>query len=81
MHEKKPHKKWRKTFLILQYSILKSIVVQYSWHPGADIEWTGKKSYWLEEGGDVGGGRAEGSSTIGGGKHTGIFESSQLEGP
>ena len=41
----------KKTFLILQYSTLKSTAVQYNhWHPGAGIEWTGKKSYWLEEG-------------------------------
>ena len=45
---------------------MKSTVVQYnSWHTGAGIEWTGKMSYWLEEGEEVGDGRAEGLSTIG----------------
>ena len=60
---------------------------------GADIEWTGKKSYWLEEGEEVGDGRTEGLSAIGDGgqaaisltpdvdgTHVHIFESSQLEG-
>ena len=47
--------KVRKTFLILQYSNLKSTVVQYnSWDTRAGIEGTGKKSYWLEEGEGVG---------------------------
>ena len=50
------------------YSTLKSTAVQYnSWHTGAGIEWTGKKSYWLEEGEEGGDGRAEGSSAIGDG--------------
>ena len=62
-------------------------------HTGAGIWWTGKKSYWLEEGEETGDGRAEGSSEIrdGGqvaislmpdtdGKHILIFVSSQLEG-
>ena len=49
---------------MVQY--LKSTVVQYnSWHTGAGIKWTGKKSYWLEEGEEMGDGRAEGSSAIG----------------
>ena len=34
---------------------------------GAGIKWTGKKSYWLEEGEEVGDGRAEWSSAIGDG--------------
>ena len=56
----------KKTLFILQCSTLKSTVVQYnSWHTGAGIEWTGKESYCLEEGGEVGDGRAEGSSAIG----------------
>ena len=63
---KKQTQKIKKTLLILQYSTLKSTVVQYnSWHTGAGIEWTGKKSYWLEEGEEMGDGRAEGSSAIG----------------
>ena len=60
---------------------------------GAGIEWTGKKSYWLEEGEEVGDGGAEGSSATGDGgqaavsltsdidgMHIRIFQSSQLEG-
>ena len=44
---------------------MKSTVVRYnSWHTGAGIEWTGKKSYWLEDGEEVGDGRAKGSSAI-----------------
>ena len=59
---------------------------------GAGIEWTEKKSYWLEEGEEVGDCRAEGSSATGDkgqaavllmpdvdGMHVCIFESSQLE--
>ena len=47
---------------------MKSTIGQYkSWHTGAGIEWTGKKSYCLEEGEEVGDGRAEGSSAIGDG--------------
>ena len=60
------HKLKNKTFLILQYSTLKSTVVQYnSWHTGAGIEWTNKKSYWPGEEGEVGDGGAEGSSATG----------------
>ena len=45
---------------------MKSAVVQYnSWHTGAGIEWTRRKSYWLEDGEEVGSGRAEGSLAIG----------------
>ena len=65
MHKKQTEKLKKKTCLILQYSTLKSAVVQYnSGHMGAGIQWTGKSSYWLEE---VGDGRAERSSTIGDG--------------
>jgi len=47
---------------------LKSSLVKYnSGHPGSGIQGTGKKSYWLEEGEEVGNGRAEGSSAIGDG--------------
>ena len=57
--------KIKKTFLILQYSTLKSIVAQYnSWHTETGIEWTGKKSYCLEEGEEVGDGRTEWSSAM-----------------
>ena len=80
----------KKTSLILLYSTLKSTVVQYSsWHSGTGIEWTGKKSYWLEKGG----GGAEGPAALGGGGklqfhshlafdriHVHIFESLRLEG-
>ena len=34
-----------------------------SWHIGAGMEWTGKKSYWLEEGEGVGDGRRVVSSS------------------
>ena len=72
---------------------MKDTVVQYNiWHRSTGIKWTGKKSYWLEEGGEVGDGRIEGSSAIGDrgqaaislmpnidGLHLCIFESLQLE--
>ena len=38
-----------------------------SWHTGAGIKLTGKRHYWLEEGEEVGDGRAEGSSAVGDG--------------
>ena len=44
----------------------------YCWHTGAGIQWTGKKSYWLEEGEGVGDGRAEGLSAIGDGGQAAI---------
>ena len=50
MH-KNQTQKIKKTFLILQFSTLKSTVVQHkSWHTGAGIEWTDEKSSWLQEG-------------------------------
>ena len=69
------------------------MVAQYSsWHTGASMEGTGKKSYWLEEGEEVGDDRAEGSSARGDGEqaaitlmpdingtHVHIIKSSQLE--
>ena len=78
----------------LQYSTLKITVIQYNiWHKEAGIEWTGNKSYWLEEGEEVRDGRNEGLSAIGDkrqaavsltldvdGMQVHIFESSQLEG-
>ena len=67
------HKHKNKAFLILQYSTLKSTVVQYnSRHTGAGVEWTGKKSYWLGEREEVGDGGAEGSSATGDGGQTAI---------
>ena len=52
--------------LVLYYSTLKSTVVQYSnWHTGAGIEWTDKKSYWLEKQKEVGDGKAQGSLATG----------------
>ena len=52
-----------KPFLFLQSSTLESTVVQFnSWHTGAGIEWTGKKSCWLQEGKEVRAGRGEGLS-------------------
>ena len=48
---------------------MKSIMVQYnSWHPRADIEWTGKKSYRPEEGQEMGDGRAGVSKVVDGGR-------------
>ena len=69
-------------------------MVKYnSWHTGAGIQWTDKKNYWLEEGEELGDGRAEGWSAIGDGgqaaisltpdvdgMHLLLFESSQLDG-
>ena len=70
----------KKTWLILQYSTLKSTVVPYnSWHTGAGMEWTGKKSYWLERE-EVGDGRAEGSSPIGDGKQAVISLMPDVDG-
>ena len=52
---------------------MKSTIGQYnSWHTGAGIEWTDKKSYYLEEGEEVGDGTAEGSSAIGDGGQAAI---------
>ena len=52
--------KVKKTFWILQYSNLKSMVVQYNClHIGTGINGTGKKSYWLEEGEEEGDGELE----------------------
>ena len=45
---------------------MKSTVIPCnSWHTGTDIKWTGKKSYWLEEGEEMRNGRAEASSAVG----------------
>ena len=38
----------------------------------AGIEWTGKKSYWLEEAEEAGDGRAKGSSATGDGEQAEI---------
>ena len=55
-------------YTVLQYSALKSTVVQYNrWHTGAGFKWRSRKSYWLEEGEEVGDGRAEGSLAVGDG--------------
>ena len=91
-HEKQLQK-IKTAFLILKHAILKTAVVPHSsWHTGAGIEWTGKRSYCLEEGEEVGDGRAGESSAIGDGEqaaiwltpevdgtHVRIFESLQLE--
>ena len=46
---KKQTQKMKETFLILQYSTLKSAVGEYSsWHTRAGIERTGKRSYRLK---------------------------------
>ena len=61
------HKKYIQHFK--SYSTLKSTIVQYnSRHPRADVEWTGKKSYWLEEGEEVGDCRADVSKVVDGGR-------------
>ena len=52
---------------IVQYLDQYSSPIQYCWNTGAGIEWTDKMSYWLEEGEEVGDGRAEGSSAAGDG--------------
>ena len=55
------------------HSNMKSTAVQdNSQHTGAGIKWTVRKSYWLEEGEDVGDGRPEGSSAIGDGRKAAI---------
>ena len=51
-----------------------------SWHTGAGIEWTGKKSYWQEEGDEVGDGRAEGLSAIGDGGQGAISHMPDVDG-
>ena len=71
----------KKTCLMLQYSTLTNTVVQYSsWHTGAGIKWTGKKSYWLEEREEVGDGRDEGSSAIGDGGQAAISLTPDVDG-
>ena len=61
------HKK-EKTLLILWCNTLKDTIVQYNnWHTEAGILWTDKMIYWLEEGEEMGDGRADGSSAAGDG--------------
>ena len=73
---------------MVQYSKKYSSTVQQLGYRG----WHWEKSYWLEEGEEVGDGRAKGLSTVWewrqaatslesdiGGTHIHIFESSQLE--
>ena len=68
-------------YSILRYSILKSTVVLYnSWHTGASMEWTDKKSYCLEEGDKAGCGRAEGLSAAGDGGQAAISVTSDVTG-
>jgi len=85
--------KIEKTFLVLKYSTLTSIIVQYkSWHSQTGIKRASKKSYWLEEGEGMGDSTAERSPAIGDKEqaavwfmpdvnrmHAHIFESAQLE--
>ena len=57
------------------------MVVQYnSWHTGAGIKWTRKKSYWLEEREEVGNGRGEGLLAIGDGGQGAISLMPDVEG-
>ena len=79
--------------MVLKYSTLTSIIVQYkSWHSQTGIKRASKKSYWLEEGEGMGDGTAERSPAIGDKEqaavwfmpdvnrmHAHIFESAQLE--
>ena len=55
--------------------------IQYhGWYTGAAIEWTGKKSDWLEEGEEVGDGRAEGPSATGDGGQAAMSLTTDLDG-
>ena len=77
------HKKQTKPkiFLILQYSTLKSRIAQYNnWHTRAGIKRTGKESYCLEEGEEVGNDRAEGSSATGDGGQAAISLTPEVDG-
>ena len=68
-------------YYTLYFIVLYSTIVQYNnWHTGVGIEWTAKKSYWLEEGGKVGGGR-EGSSAIGDGGQAATSLNPDIDGP
>ena len=59
MHVKQTQK-IKKAFWILHYSILKSTAVQSNgWDIGAGLRWAGK-SYWQEEGEEMGDGRVKG---------------------
>ena len=60
---------------------MKSTVVYYNcWHTGAGIEWTSRKSYWLEEEEEVWYDRVEGSLAIGDGGQTAILLTSDVDG-
>ena len=66
-HKKQTKNKGNIFNRIVQYHE-KSTAGQYnSWHPRAGTEWTGRKSYWLRRGEEVGDDRTEGSSAMGGG--------------
>ena len=53
-HKQKQTQKIKMSFLIMQYSTLKSTVVQYnSRRTGPGVGGTGKKSSWLERGEEV----------------------------
>ena len=52
----------------------------YCWHPGAGTQGTGNKSYLLEEGEDVGDGRAEGLSAIGDGGRAAVSSAADVTG-
>ena len=61
IHKKQTKNKENTLNLTVQYlEKYSSTVQQLAYRAG--IKWTGKKSYWLEEGEEVGDGRAEGSS-------------------
>ena len=74
------HKK-EKTLLILWCNTLKDTIVQYNnWHTEAGILWTDKMIYWLEEGEEMGDGRADGSSAAGDGGQAAISLTSDIDG-
>ena len=62
-------------------STLRSMAVWYnSWHTGTGIKWTGKRSYWVEEGKKVGDGRVEGLSAIGDGRQAAVSVTPHVDG-
>ena len=58
-----------------------STVVRYnSWFTGTGIKWTGKRSYWLEEGKEVGDGRVERLSAVGDGRQAAVSLTPHVDG-
>ena len=65
-NRKNKHKNKENIFNFMIQYLEKHSVQDNSWHTGAGIQWTGKKSYWMEEGEEEGDGRAQRSSAIAG---------------